>query len=179
LSSPPGRALYTITKRGEVSKLALTQRGPDASPDFEPFFTIRAGSAFVHLIPYEKVLYLIQDASVSIVRDASITQTLRLDAPIRSLCCVSRERAQKHGIVPNSVVVPTIVVVGDETGQISRLSFPNTLQWLESVSLPFVSRSDPVEHIFIDDTHFVAVGRLGTVSVNGASGCVPSPLSSV
>jgi hypothetical protein len=175
LFSPRGQCLYSITKDRIVSRMIITPDTLDPDLSFEPLLTIPSLTNFMHLVSYEKVLYLIQDATISIVRDGVITQTFSIDTPITAIACIPRDIAKHHEIVPSNALAPTVVIIGNELGEVCRFSFPNSLHVLSDLSRPFLSRSDPISQIYIDDRHLIVAGRFGTV----ANGALPYPITSL
>ena len=180
--SPKGKSVYVVGKFGTVQRLSLLTKHLNESLNFEVMFSVTEfrKPKFVGIVPYDKSLYVIRDSSVFVVVDKEITQVETLEVPVTACCCVSREIALKHSIIDSSVVLNTIAIVGDEMGRVSRMSFPNTLVPIESLSSPFVSKSEPIAHIVVDSDHFIVAGRNGTVTTGtDIEGCVSHPITSL
>ena len=146
--SPKGKSLYCLDKRNNIYHIQTNSKKIQKNPNFELLITLMENPKFVNVIPYEKVVYVIQDSYIHVVKDKEIVSTSQLETPVTAICSIPKSFAESNNIISVSNPVPYIVLAGDESGQIYRIAFPGNLQLLENISSPFVSKSDPISHIY-------------------------------
>lgn len=178
--SPRGQTLYCIDKEYKIFHLPTTPKKLATNPDFEILLTLPSKSKFVYIIPFEKVLYIIQDSSIHVIKDNEITSTSQFEYPITAICPISREIAISQNLIESTNPIPFAVLAGDQAGRISRISFPNTLFPIQNLSIPFISHSDPISLIIQQENNIIICGEHGTFYSNSEKeGNLPPPVSSI
>ncbi|KAH0796701.1 uncharacterized protein GO595_010594 [Histomonas meleagridis] len=179
--SPKGQSLYVVDKESHVFRARILPllKDPSLNLDFEELIQIPFQFESIYIVPYEKILYLVCGNIISTIRDSSINSTFNLETTITSVTSVSRSIAISAGLIPESNPLHTIVFCGDNLGNVYRISFPNQLLIYEELSLPFLSKSEPINNIYIDNSHVIIVGQYGTILSNKVVGLLPHPISSI
>lgn len=180
--SPTGQTIYVFDDKSTVWRKSMSQKRQSTNQTFQEMVVLPVQlqkSQFLSIVPFEKQFYIFVDGNVYITQSNNIISSYDLPVPISALVTVQRDIANIHSIIEMSNL-PYIVVVGDITGNISRLSLPDQFIPIEDISLPLMSKSEPVAHILISESKFVGIGQFGTVSVSkGETGAIPHPIASV
>ncbi|OHT06958.1 hypothetical protein TRFO_24929 [Tritrichomonas foetus] len=189
LFSPRGQSLYCIDKKLNVYHLLTTQKNLNKNPKFDHLISlsnisinnIKKNDSFIHIIPYEKVLYLILNNFIHIIRENEIISSSEFDRPITAVCSIPKDVAVSHEICELNHPSSSIILAGDKSGRISRISFPNKLIALPKISFPFVSKSDPISHISCENGKILVCGKFGTFysTIIEKEGILPHPISSI
>lgn len=179
--SPKAQALYVVDKTWDVFRAQLQHlvRNKYDELSFEFVVNVSFRFSYIYLVPFDKVLYLICDKSISTVRDTSIDMSFDVETTITFVATIRLEIAKANGLVANTTVAHTIVICGDVYGNVYRNSFPNQIEKYDKLSKPFLSKSEPIDNIYVDETHVVVAGKYGTFLVNGIECTLLHPISSI
>lgn len=178
--TPKGQSLYCIDKEYKVFHLPTTPKKLATNPEFELLITLPSQSKFVHIIPFEKVLYAIQDSFIYVIKQNEIVSTSQFQYPISAVSPISKDFAISMKLIDSSNPVPFVVLAGDQTGRVSRIKFPNDLSFIQKLSDPFIAHSDPISLIVQQDKNIMICGEHGTFYSNsGVEGVLPPPVMSM
>ena len=188
--SPTGNTIYVIDSNSVIWKRSLTSRS--LKNDIANFvFSILISlpfnlnfDKFTTIIPFEKILYLISENKVHLIGDGSIINSIDLEKTVTSVYIIPIDIAKNYNLIDSESISLFAVICGASDGTISTLLFPNNFVVHDSLSNPFVSKSEPIQLFSFTPKYFCVVGKYGTiecVSYNNKSetGSLPFPISSV
>lgn len=177
--SPKGQMLYCINKNFQIYQIVTTLKKLSSTTEFDLLIELEP-STFIHVIPFNKILYIIQDTHIHQIKDHEIIASHEIESPITTVSPILKETAISHNLIDSSNPLPYVVLAGDVRGNVFRIAFPKTLIPLPQYSQPFISHSDPISIITSQNNIIMFCGKFGTFySTEKIEKCLPHPVKSI